>query len=188
MKRTALAALLIAASGFAAAAPQTYTIDTSHTYAGYQISHMGLSLQRGGFTQVSGKVVVDDAAKSGNVDVTIAADSLNTDWAARDKHLKSKDFFNVAQYPTLTFKSSALKYEGDKLDAVEGQLTLLGVTKPVTLKVVHFSHAKNPMTGKDSYGVNAEAVIKRSEFGMTTYLPAIGDDVKLNITLEAAAS
>ena len=184
-KRSALAALLISASGFALAAPQTYNVDPTHTYAGYEINHMGLSLQHGLFTQVNGEVVVDTASHQGTVNVTIDANSLNTDLAARDKHLKSKDFFNVAQFPTLTFKSKSLKFSGDKLEAVQGELTLLGVTKPVTLNVVHFSHAKNPMSGKDTYGVNAEAQIKRSDFGMTTFLPAIGDDVKLNITLEA---
>lgn len=185
LKRTALAALLLASSSLALAAPQAYDIDSTHTSAAYEINHMGLSLQHGLFSQVNGKVVLDSASHQGSVDVTIAADSLSTNLAARDKHLKSKDFFNVAQFPTLTFKSNALKYQGDKLEAVQGELTLLGVTKPVTLSVVHFSHAKNPMSGKDTYGVNAEALIKRSDFGMTTYLPAIGDEVKLEITLEA---
>jgi polyisoprenoid-binding protein YceI len=187
-KRTALAALLISASGFALAAPQTYAVDPTHTYAGYEINHMGMSLQHGQFTQVNGKVVVDTATHQGSVDVTIDANSLSTQLAARDKHLKSKEFFNVEKFPTLTFKSTALKYSGDKLAAVEGQLTLLGVTKPVTLNVVHFAHSKNPMSGKDTYGVNAEAQIKRSAFGMNAYLPGIGDDVKLEITLEAVAS
>lgn len=185
MKQTILAALLAVTSGVAAAAAQNYEIDPTHTYAGYEVNHMGLSLQRGGFGQIGGKVVLDPDAKAGSVDVTIDASSLNTDLPARDKHLKSADFFNVAKYPTLSFKSSTLRFAGDRLDTVDGQLTLLGVTRPVTLKVVHFARAKNPMTGKDSYGVNAEGVIRRSDFGMKTYLPAIGDEVKLRIALEA---
>jgi polyisoprenoid-binding protein YceI len=188
MKRTVLSALFAVASGLAFAAPQTYNVDPTHTYAGYEIGHVGLSLQHGLFTQVGGTLTVDDAAHSGTVDVTIDAASLSTDYAARDKHLKSDAFFNVAKYPTLTFKASQLKYDGDKLTDVAGTLTLLGVSKPLTLHVTHFAHAKNPMSGKDSYGVNAEGWIKRSDFGMTTYLPAIADDVKLQITLEAIAA
>jgi polyisoprenoid-binding protein YceI len=185
LKRTLLAALFASAASAAFAAPQTYTVDPAHTYAGYEVNHLGLSLQNGAFTQVSGKVVLDDEARKGSVDVTIDANSLNTYLPNRDKHLKSKDFFNVEKYPTLTFKSNSLQFNGDKLEAVSGELTLLGVTKPVTLKVVHFARGKNPMSGKDTYGVNAETVIKRSDFGMTTFLPKIGDDVKLSIVLEA---
>jgi len=185
LKHTVLAALFTAAAGAAVAAPQTYTIDPTHTYAGYEVSHLGLSLQNGAFTQVNGQVVVDQEAHKGSVNVTIDANSLNTYLPKRDQHLKSAEFFNVEKYPTLNFKSNSLQFNGDKLEAVNGELTLLGVTRPVTLKVVHFSRTKHPFSGKDAYGVNAEALIKRSEFGMTTFLPKIGDDVKLSIVLEA---
>lgn len=186
LKQTVLAALFAVASTAAVAAPQSYAIDPTHTYAAYEVNHLGLSLQNGVFTKVDGTVVVDAEARKGAIDVTIDANSLNTYLPKRDQHLKSKDFFNVEQFPTLTFKSKSLQFNGDQLAAVNGELTLLGVTKPVTLKVVRFARAKHPMTGKDSYGVNAETVIKRSDFGMTKYLPNIGDEVKLNIALEAA--
>lgn len=184
LKRTALAPLLAAVSGFALAAPQTFDIDPAHTAAGYEVSHVGLSLQHGLFTQVSGKVVLDNETRKGSVDVAIDANSLTSHLAARDKHLKGTTFFNVEKYPTLTFKSNSLQFNGDKVEAINGELTLLGVSKPVTLKVTHFAHGKNP-AGKEAYGVNAEAQIKRSDFGMTAFLPGIGDDVKLEITLEA---
>ena len=88
----------------------------------------------------------------------------------------------------MKFKSKSFRFDGDDLKFVDGDLTILGVTKPVTLQVVQFGHGKNPMTGKDAYGVNAEATIKRSDFGMTAYLPAIADSVKLQITVEAEAN
>lgn len=186
MKHTLIAALLAGAAATAAAAPVTYTVDPSHTYASYTVNHMGFSLQSGSFTKVDGTVVVDASAHKGAVDVTIAADSLQTFFPARDKHLKSPDFFNVAKYPTLHYKSDKLVFQGDRLTQVDGQLTLLGVTRPVTLQVTQFHHGKNPMTGKDQYGANAEAHIKRSAFGMTTFLPAISDDVELKLVIEAA--
>ncbi|AXK39351.1 YceI family protein [Crenobacter cavernae] len=185
MKRTVLAAVFASASAFALAAPATYAIDPTHTYAGYELNHLGLSVQNGMFTKVNGTVSLDEAAKKGAVDVTIDAASLNTYFAKRDEHLKGADFFNVAKYPTLTFKSTELKYDGDKLAEVKGKLTLLGVTKPVTLTVTRFAKKEHPMLKKEAYGVNATTSIKRSDFGMAYGLPGIADEVKLNIALEA---
>ncbi|MBV8049452.1 MAG: polyisoprenoid-binding protein [Paludibacterium sp.] len=185
MKKLLIASLLAAASAVAFAAPVTYTVDPSHTYAAYDINHMGFSNQSGTFTRVSGTVTLDTAAHSGVVDVTVDTDSLQTFWPARDKHLKSEAFFNVAKYPTMTYKADKLVFDGDKLTRVEGNLTLLGVTKPVTLTITNYRGGKNPMVGKDEYAANAVAQIKRSDFGMTTYLPAIADDVTLRLTIEA---
>jgi len=186
MIRTALFAALFASAGVAVAAPASYDVDPTHTFAGYEVNHLGLSLQHGTFTKISGKLSVDEAAKSGNVDITIDAASLQTFFADRDKHLKSADFFNVEQFPTLTYKSDKVVFKGNKPAAVEGKLTLLGVTKPVTLKLVNVTKAKHPMTGTESWGANAVATIKRSEFGMKTFIPAVSDEVKLNIVLEAS--
>lgn len=185
MKKTLIAGLLTLAALPALAAPVAYMVDASHTYASYDVGHMGFSIQSGTFTDVSGKVVLDMAQHTGSVDVSIKSDSLQTFFPARDKHLKSKDFFNVAAYPTLTYKGDKLVFEGDKLTRVEGKLTLLGVTRPVTLTVTRFNGGKNPMSGKEEYGANAVARIKRSDFGMTTYLPAISDDVDLKLVIEA---
>lgn len=186
MIRTTLFATLFASAGLAFAAPTSYSIDPSHTYAAYEVGHLGLSSQSGVFTKISGNLSVDEAAKSGNVDITIDAASLQTFFADRDKHLKSADFFNVEQFPTLTYKSDKVVFKGNKPAAVEGKLTLLGVTKPVTLQLVNVNKAKHPMTGKESWGANAVATIKRSEFGMKTFIPAVSDEVKLSIVLEAS--
>ncbi|WP_252346220.1 YceI family protein [Paludibacterium sp. B53371] len=186
MKPLLLASLLAAASSLPLAAPVSYTVDSSHTYAAYEINHMGFSNQSGTFTKVAGKVVLDAAAHSGAVDVTIDTNSLQTFWPARDKHLKSEAFFNVAKFPTMSYKADKLVFVGDKLSRVDGNLTLLGVTKPVSLTVTNF-HGGKDMAGKDAYGANAVAQIKRSDFGMMTYLPAIADDVTLHLTIEAQA-
>ena len=187
MTRTLIASALLATlAATAHAAPATYAIDPTHTFASYEVNHLGLSTQSGTFTKVAGKLTVDEAAKSGSVDVTIDAASLETFLGDRDKHLKSPDFFNVEKFPTLTYKSTAVEFKNGKPAEVKGNLTLLGVTKPVTLKLVNVTKAKHPMTGAESWGANAVATIKRSEFGMKTFIPAISDEVKLNIVLEAS--
>lgn len=186
MRITLLLAGLAGAANLTHAAPMSYLIDPAHTSAGFEVGHMGLSLQHGEFTQVSGSILLDPDTRSGQVQVSIDASSLSSDYPTRDAHLKGESFFNVARFPTLSYSASQLKYDGDKLTEIDGTLTLLGVTRPVVLHVTHFAHAINPMTGRDSYGVNADAWIKRSEFGMTAYLPLLSDDVNLHIAVEAA--
>lgn len=185
MKKALFAVAFSAIAGAAVAAPVTYSVDPTHTVAQYDVRHLGFSVQSGAFTKAAGTVVLDTEAKKGAVDITIDTNSLQTFLAARDSHLKSKDFFNVAQFPIITFKSTDLKFAGDKLTAVNGNLTILGVTKPVTLTVTNFGGGKNPMSGQETYGANAETTIKRSDFGMKTFLPAIADDVTLKVAIEA---
>jgi len=137
--------LLLASFPFAAHAADSYTIDPQHTYAHFSASHLDFSTMQGRFDKSSGKVTLNRAAKSGVMDVTIVAASLTTGYDKRDVHLRSPDFFNVAEFPTLTYKSSALKFKGDTLVSVEGNLTLLGVTKPVTLTIHSFKCGNHPM-------------------------------------------
>ncbi|WP_028452317.1 YceI family protein [Chitinilyticum aquatile] len=185
MKKLLITALL-ATAGFATAAPMNYSIDQSHTYPQFEVDHLGFSTQHGRFNKTTGTIVLDQAAKTGSVDISIDAASIDTGWAKRDEHLKSEDFFNVAKFPAMTFKSKSLKFEGEKLVAVSGDFTLLGVTKPLTLKVENFKCVEShPMAKKPWCGADATATIKRSEFGMKTYVPAVGDDVKLTIQIEA---
>jgi polyisoprenoid-binding protein YceI len=185
MKSLLIASLLATASAAAFAAPENYTVDSTHTYASYSIGHMGFSLQSGTFTKINGSVVVDAATHEGSVNVSIDANSLQTFYPERDKHLKSAAFFDVAKFPTLNYKSDKLVFEGDKLVEVKGSLTLHGVTKPVNLAVTHFHGGNSPMTGKPVYGANAVAHIKRSDFGIVSYLPGVADDVELQLTIEA---
>ncbi|MBE9608468.1 YceI family protein [Chitinilyticum piscinae] len=186
MKHTLLIAALLGASAFATAAPMSYTIDQSHTFPQFEVDHLGFSTQHGRFDKTTGSIVLDLAAKSGNIDISIDTGSIDTGWEKRDAHLKSEDFFNVAKYPAMTFKSKNLKFDGDKLVAVSGDFTLLGVTKPLTLTVNNFKCVdSHPMAKKPWCGADATATIKRSEFGMKTYVPAVGDEVKLTIQIEA---
>jgi len=117
--------------------------------------------------------------------VTIDVASISTGVAKLDEHLKSEDFFNVAKYPTITFKFKKLNFTGDKPTSVEGEMTLLGVTKPLTLTISAFQCAPNQFVKKEACGADASGTIKRTEFGMTKYAPNLGDDVKLVINVEA---
>ncbi|MGL6071669.1 YceI family protein [Craterilacuibacter sp.] len=186
MHKTLLACLILSATSAAYAAPVKYDIDTTHASASYEINHLGLSLQSGTFSQIKGSLLVDEVARTGKVDVTIPTATLNSYLAKRDEHLKSADFFNVAKYPTMHFVSDKVEFKDGKPTEIAGKLTLLGVTQPVTLKVRYAAKLANPMSGVETWGVNATGQLKRSEFGMKTYLPGIADDVKLDIALEAA--
>lgn len=185
MKHTIATIVVAATFAGPALAADSYTMDPAHTYPSFEVNHLGFSVSRGSFQKSSGKIMLDNAAKSGAIEVNIDTASLNTGWTKRDDHLKSDEFFNVAKFPTMTFKSSKLKFNGDKLVGADGDLTLLGVTKPVTLNVDWFACGNHPIAKKPVCGANATTTIKRSEFGMNTYVPAIGDEVKIAIQVEA---
>lgn len=191
MKRLAVTTLAAAASFAALAAPETYVLDPTHTLPGFAVNHFGMSTVRGMFEGASGKVVLDRAAKTGSVELKIATATVYTGYnkptgagRTRDEHLRSADFFNVAEFPEMTFKSTKVLFAGDKPDSIEGTLTLLGVTKPVTLKVDAFNCGTNPMTKKDMCGADVSGVIKRSDFGMKYAIPAVGDEIRLSIAVE----
>ena len=185
MKRTVIVALLAASLPLAAHAAESYTVDPMHTFPHFSISHLGFSTMQGRFDKSSGKVTLDRAAKTGSVDIAIEAASVSTGYSKRDDHLKSPDFFNAAEFPSITFKSTSVKFNGDTPATVEGNLTLMGVTKPVTLTIDAFKCGSNPMNKKDECGAAASAQFKRSDFGMKYGLPAIGDDIKLVFEVEA---
>lgn len=177
--------LMTAAFALPATAADSYTVDPAHTFPNFEINHLGFSTMHGRFGATTGKITLDTAAKSGSIDITIDATSIDTGHAKRDTHLKSDEFFNVAKFPTLAYKSSKLKFNGDKLSGADGELTMLGVTKPVSLAVTAFNCGPHPMNKKPMCGANATATIKRSDFGLSTYVPAVGDEVKISIEVEA---
>ncbi|WP_416242582.1 YceI family protein [Azospira sp. APE16] len=181
-----LVAVAITASSFAAvAAPETYVMDGSHTFPRFSYSHFGYSTQLSHFDKTSGKIVIDKAAKSGSVDVTIDMKSVNTGSALFNGHIQGEDFLDTAKFPTATYKSTKVNFDGDKVVSVDGNLTIKGITKPVTLSVTSFQCMPHPMLKKDACGANATAVIKRSEFNAGKYAPYVGDDVTLSIAVEA---
>lgn len=178
----AVASLLPAA---ALAAPETYVIEGTHTLPRFEYSHFGYSTQLSRFDKTTGKIVLDRAAKTGSAEVTIDAKSVNTGVPLFNEHIQAEDFFDTAKYPVITYKSSSLKFDGDKLSAVEGELTIKGVTRPVTLTVTSFHCMPHPKLKKDACGANATAKIKRSEFNMGKYAPNVSDEVTLAIPVEA---
>jgi polyisoprenoid-binding protein YceI len=185
--RSALAAvgLTLAVSTAALAAPVSYIPNANHTFVRFSYDHLGFSRQESRFDKTTGTVTLDAAAKTGSVDVVIDAKSVDTGSELFNGHIQGPDFLDTAQFPTATFKSTSVKFDGDTPVSIEGQLTLKGVTKPVTLTVTSFKHAPDMMK-KDSIGANATATIKRSDFHMTKYVPMVSDDVTLTIAIEAA--
>ncbi|MFY9260488.1 MAG: YceI family protein [Gallionella sp.] len=172
-------------SSVAYAAPETYVIDASHSMPRFEYSHFGYSLQLSRFDSVDGKITLDRAAKSGSVEVTIDAKSVNTGSTLFNGHIQGEDFFDTEKYPTITFKSSKVKFEGDKVVSVDGDLTVKGISKPVTLTVNSFLCMPHPMMKKDACGATATTKVKRSDFNMGKYAPYVGDEVTLTIPVES---
>lgn len=164
---------------------QTYNIEPNHTYPSFEANHMGISTWRGKFTKTSGKVTLDRANKTGNLDIAIDAASIDFGHQKMNEHAKNEDFFNVAKFPTITYRGNAIKYKGDTPATVEGDLTLLGVTKPVVLTINSFKCIDHPMLKREVCGADASGSFKRSDFGMSYGLPRHSDEVKLQIQVEA---
>lgn len=185
-KSTLLAAALLAGSlSPAFAAPETYALEATHTEVVFSWTHFGFSKPTAKFMNAVGTLVLDEAAPAASsVEVSFAIDGLNTGVAALDGHLKSKDFFDAATYPTATFKSTKVDVTGKDTANVTGNLTIHGVTKPVTLAVKLNKIGAN-MKGVKTAGFSATGQIKRSDFGMGAYVPAVSDEITLVITAEA---
>jgi polyisoprenoid-binding protein YceI len=179
-----IAVLTLAFAALTAQA-ETYTIDPKHTFESFEIDHFGLSTLRGRFDKTSGTLNYDPASKTGSVEVGIEVASVTTGDAERDAHLQKPEFLDAAKYPTIAFKSKAFRFEGDEPKAVEGELTIRGVTRPVTLNVTRATCTSHPLLKIPACGADADVTIKRSDFGVSAYLPGIGDEVKLHIDVEA---
>lgn len=191
MTRITLCALALALPLAASAAPENYTLDPYHTYPHFAAEHFGVSLMWGRFDRSAGKFMLDRAARKGSLELDVETASLTTGDndkgsrpRSRDEHLKSADFFNVAEFPRMSFKAGEVKFDGDNPAEVTGQLTLLGVTKPLTLKMERWVCRDHPFSKKPMCGGNASGAIKRSEFGMKYALPAVGDDIRLYVEFE----
>ncbi|MBV1774373.1 YceI family protein [Burkholderiaceae bacterium DAT-1] len=183
--RSLIAALITGASLAAFAAPEKFEFDATHTYPHFEINHLGFSVMRGMFTDTTGTLTLDRAAKTGQVEATISTKSINTGMDKRDEHLRSKDFFNVEQFPTMTFKSEKFAFKKGEPVAAEGTLTLLGETKPVKLMIKPSKCAVRMVDQKFVCGADVSTTIKRSDWGLKAYVPYVGDDVKISIEVEA---
>jgi polyisoprenoid-binding protein YceI len=179
-----LVLLLCSSAGYAS---QTYTLDSGHTFVLWHINHFGFSNPTGKWF-ANGTLVIDEKnPKNSKVDVTIDMAAIDTGIPKLDEHLKSATFFDTNQFPTATFVSDKVTMTGKKTAKVRGKLTFHGVSNPVTLDVTLNKMGTNPISEKKSIGFSAKAMIKRSEFGMSTLLPGLGDEVKLEIEAEGAA-
>jgi polyisoprenoid-binding protein YceI len=185
MKRLALLTSITVFAAAAQAAPVTYVIDNSHTYPHFTYNHLGFSNQTHKFDKTSGKVVLDRAARTGSVDVSIDATSVNTGHAVFNEHIQAADFFDTANHPTITFKSDKMTFRNDQPVSLAGDLTIKGVTKPVTLSITHFKCQPHPMLKVDACGANATTQVKRSEFNMGKNVPFVSDEVTLTLAIEA---
>ena len=182
MKPTLLAALLVACASSAFA--DTYTIEPSHTYPSFEADHMGISVWRGKFTKTSGTIEFDRAAKTGSVNIVVDTNSVDFGHGKMNDHAKTEDMFNVAKFPNATFKGKMI-FNGDTPVAVEGEFTLLGVTKPLTLTINKFKCITHPFFKKEACGADASGEFKRSDFGLSYALPKMAPEVKLAIQVEA---
>jgi polyisoprenoid-binding protein YceI len=176
--------VFLAASGIAAA--QTYVIDGAHTTPLFEVRHMNMSKQRGFFTETTGTIKLDRAAKTGSIDVVISTGSVVTGSRILTDVLKRRDWFNAEQFPAMRYSATELTFDGDVPVAANGQLTLLGVTKPVTLAIADFRCGTHLVYRRAMCSAEASATIRRSEFGMTSGLPNVAaDEVRIVIPVEA---
>ena len=143
-----------------------YAIDPTHTFATFEIGHFGASTNRGRFDRKEGKISFDRAAKTGSVDISFDVASVSTGTAAFDKHLQSADILNAEKFPKARFVSTKFQFNGDKVSAVDGNLTLLGKTQPVTLKASQFNCFESPMLKREVCGGDFETTIDRTAFGV----------------------
>jgi len=185
MKKNFFFALATCLALPAFAAPETYVIESSHTFPRFEYNHLGYSNQVQRFNKTSGKIIWDRTTATGSIDVTIDAKSIDTGFALFDSHIQGPDFFDTASFPTITFKSDQLAFEGEKLVSVMGDLTIKGITQKVKLDVTSFHCMPHPMLKKDACGANATTKIKRSDFAMGKHTPFVSDEVTLTIPVEA---
>jgi polyisoprenoid-binding protein YceI len=175
--------LLFAAPAVHAA--ETYVIDTVHSFTNFEVGHLGISSIRGRFNKTAGKITLDRAEKKGSIEAEIDVASVDTGYARRDDLLRTESYFNADQHPLISFRANSLRLNGDALAGVDGELTLLGVTRPVSLKITSFKCTVHPVNKREICGAVAEATIQRSEFGMTKVSRSIGEEIRIWINIEA---
>ncbi len=169
----------------AAHAQESYTIDPRHTFPSFEVLHHGFSIQRGRFNRTTGKVVLEGTRQAGTIEITIEAASIDTGLDELEKVLRGPGFFDVERHPLITFRASKLRFDGDRLAGADGELTLLGVTRPVSLEVSLWKCGLYPPNRRQACGAEAGTRIRRSDFGMKASLPGVADDVRIVIQIEA---
>jgi polyisoprenoid-binding protein YceI len=188
MRQLILSAALIAGvmSCGSTAIAEDYVVDKSHAYVGFEIDHLGFSTTLGRFSDFDTAIHADwEHPEKSKLQVTIRSASIDTGWAARDKHLRTPDFFDVAEHPEISFVSKKIEVLDASEANITGDLTMLGVTKPLTLKATLVKRGPHPFNPqRENVGIKAIGVLKRSDWGMTAHVPAVGDEVTLRIEAE----
>jgi polyisoprenoid-binding protein YceI len=181
-----LAAAITLLAGTVSAQAANYAFDPAHTYVTFEIGHFGTSTNRGRFDKKEGSVELDRAAKSGKVNIVVDTSSINTGFAAFNKHLQSADLFNAEKFPTMTFAADKFAFNGDKVTEVSGTLTLLGKTSPLTLKANNFNCYDSPMLKREVCGGDFEGTLDRTAYGMNYGIDwGFPKDVRLVVQVEA---
>ena len=167
------------------AAPVSYGVEANHTFPRFSYTHLGFTTQQSRFDKTTGTVVYDKEGRTGSVDIKIETSSVSTGSTLFNQHIQAEDFLDTAKYPTVTFKSTKVNFDGDKPFSIEGDLTMKGITKRVTLTVTRFLAAPHPIQKKDTIGADAYTIVKRTDFNMGKYAPAVSDEVRIDIAIEA---
>ena len=184
--RTVFLLPLLALLCAAAQAADTYTADADHTFASFAFDHLGYSQQRGRFDTVRATVQLDMEQRSGSVEVVIAVASVSTGSTAFNQTLLGSGFFDAAQFPEIRFTGNQLVFDRlDRIERIDGNLTIKGTTRPVTLQVGHFHCMVHPLLRKQACGAHATATIRRSDFGLGKFAPLVGDTVSITVAIEA---
>jgi polyisoprenoid-binding protein YceI len=185
MKKNIFALIIGSIFSLPATAATSYTVDPWHTFPGFEINHLGFSIQRGRFNQTSGKILLDPESAAGSIHIAIETASISTGLAELEEHLRGKDFLDAERYPQITFVADKLNFNKDRLVAADGILILHGISKPVHLTVDHFYCGMNLITLKNTCGANVTTTIKRSDFGVDKYAPKLANEVNIAIQIEA---
>lgn len=185
MRAMTLAALALGATLPALAEPESFTVDNDHTFPSYEIGHFGTSFQRGRFNKTTGKITLDFAAHRGTADITMDVASVSTGVPKLDQNLQAAEFFDVAKYPQITFRANDLVFDGDRVVAARGDLSIHGITQPVSFTLTYFRCSEHPLLKRKVCGADMTATIKRSDFNMTYGIPVLADEVLLRVNVEA---
>ena len=188
MNRNAATAALVFSLFLAAPAlaePETYIIDDSHTFPRFSYTHLGLSTQQSIFDRTSGSITIDREARTGEVEIEIDMTSVNTGYSEFNEHIQAEEFLHTEEFPTATFRSTEVIFDGDTPTSVEGELTIKGITRPVTLEITRFAAAEHPIQQRPAIGADATTTILRSDFDAGRFAPAVSDEVRIDIAMEA---
>lgn len=183
--RNWIAAGLLLQGGAFANSADIYDIDPRHTFSTFEYEHWGLSRQQGRFDATRGFIAYSAETGSGEIDIEIDVASVNAGNPSFNELLRSAEFFDAENHPTIVFKSTALRFDGERLSEVVGDLRIKGITHPVTLKISHFRCRFMPLYGARACGANASTSILRSDFDLGRYIPFVSDRVDLAIAVEA---